>query len=81
MAEECKQKTEKAAEEMEKLNLGKLENVAGGAEDPLRWEEDEKGHDNWCVAAWHCYTAMLHTESESRWVSCWSDYNCKIFNK
>lgn len=81
LAEEYKLKTEKAAQEMEKLDAEALDNVSGGDQDSSLWEEDENGHDNWCVATWHCYTAMIHTDSDSEWVSCWSNYKCKIFNK
>ena len=38
--------------------------------------EDGYGHDNSCVAAWHCYAAMLHTDSNSSSTKCWSDYVC-----
>ncbi len=40
--------------------------------------EDEYGHDDWCVAAWHCFTVALHTESKEDSISCWSNYACGI---
>lgn len=37
---------------------------------------DENDHNDICVVGWHCYTAALHTDSNSRDVACWSDFNC-----
>ena len=42
--------------------------------------EDEYGHNNWCATVWHCYMASMHTETESKNVSCWSDYLCAFIN-
>ena len=38
--------------------------------------EDEKGHENWCLTAWHCFTATLHTEAKERFAACWKDWDC-----
>ncbi len=43
--------------------------------------EDEKGHDNWCLTAWHCLAATLHTQSDNKDETCWKDYKCIIINK
>ena len=68
-----------------------LEAVAGGLVDPTLQEarnhdsdnvEDEFGHDGSCLVSWHCLTAMLHTSTASKEVSCWSDYHCVwLYNK
>ncbi|MBO6041428.1 MAG: hypothetical protein J6P58_09455 [Oscillospiraceae bacterium] len=42
--------------------------------------EDEYGHNSFCWTAWHCFAAMLHTESEDDSVYCWSNYIC-AFNE
>ena len=46
-----------------------LEAIAGGG-------YDEYGNDDLCIASWHCYTALRHTEAEDKDVACWSDYLC-----
>lgn len=38
--------------------------------------QDEFGHNQWCVTAWHCSAVTLHTDTESQNVSCWSNYKC-----
>ncbi|MBR3316494.1 MAG: hypothetical protein IKG21_01550 [Atopobiaceae bacterium] len=43
--------------------------------------EDENDHNGWCVTAWHCGTAMLHTESASKNQFCWKNYHCTFINK
>ena len=68
---------EKARAEDEKLDMDALEAVSGG-DSPA---EDEKGHDGWCVTAWHCFAATLHTDAESPNVSCWKDFLCMFVNK
>ena len=78
LAAEKRQQTEAAVDTMQQLDLDELENVVGGDNNP---DYDEYGHDTWCVAAWHCYTAMLHTDSDDNQVSCWSKFSCKIFNR
>ena len=44
-------------------------------------DQDEKGHNSWCVTAWHCDMATLHTETDSKEVSCWSNYTCKLISQ
>lgn len=34
------------------------------------------GHDAWCVAAWYCFTAMVHGDGAAGWGSCWSEWGC-----
>lgn len=60
----------------EEVDLDELESSAGG-----KGEKDEYGHDIGCIAVWHCYTAMLHTETESKEVLCWKHYACFAINK
>lgn len=61
----------------EELSDDELDNISGGTPE----HEDEHGHSVWCVAAWHCTMAMLHTEAESHDVACWADYTCYFINK
>ena len=61
---------ERSNADLEKLDDEEL-NAAGGS-----WSEDEKGHDSACLAAWHCYAATLHSDTESKSVSCWKNYLC-----
>ncbi len=42
---------------------------------------DEYNHNANCVTAWHCYTATLHTGTNSEKVSCWKNYKCFVINK
>ena len=42
--------------------------------------DDEYGHDWLCLAVWHCFTAMLHTEGETEVEACWADYHCGFVN-
>lgn len=68
---------EQARAAAEELDLDALESVSGGDYMPT----DEKGHDGWCVAAWHCFGVTLHTDAKSPDVSCWSDFLCIWINK
>ena len=43
--------------------------------------EDNDGHDWLCLAVWHCFTAVLHTEGGTDYEACWSDYKCGFVNK
>ena len=43
--------------------------------------KDEYGHYGICLAVWHCATAFLHTETDSKKVMCWSDYLCVAIDK
>ena len=56
------------AAEAEILDPEEMAAVSGG-------HEDEYGHDSWCVAAWHCLLAFLHTEAETP-TACFFDYTC-----
>ncbi len=60
---------ERSAADLEKLDDEELK-AAGG------WSTDEKGHDDECLTAWHCYAATLHSDTESKVVSCWKNYLC-----
>jgi len=43
---------------------------------------DGDGHNEWCYASWHCYTAFLHTNSsDDKEAACWSNYTCFVVNK
>ncbi len=61
--------------EKEEISADELELVAGGG------FEDDKGHNKWCFTAWHCFTATLHTSTETTTVTCWKDYSCFLVNK
>lgn len=40
---------------------------------------DSDGHNSWCVAFWHCYTAVVHTDTtDNTHDACWSNYLCSI---
>ena len=82
--------------ENEEVSTDELESVAGGVDNDnwclknyecyavyecSRGEGDEYGHHNWCVTAWHCNSATLHTKTESDTVSCWKNYCCFLINK
>ena len=41
--------------------------------------DDESGHNSWCLAAWHCYTGMIHTEGGGNSVACYSDFQCLMY--
>ena len=85
---------EQAKAEAEKLDPAALEAVAGGKEHPYGCTKDyactgiihavtsdEYDHDGFCVTAWHCYMATLHTESKEQDISCWKDWSCWFVNK
>ena len=42
--------------------------------------EDESGHDGFCAMTWHCLGAFLHTDTDSKNVTCWKDYLCVFVN-
>ena len=65
---------ERSAAEIQELDLDELENVAGGV------STDEDGNDTFCITAWHCFTAALHTEAKSKDAACWSDYKCIVWS-
>ena len=60
----------------EQLSDNDLDLVSGGY-----WftGKDSEGHDNDCLAAWHCYAALRHTEGGDT-TACWSDYHCLYVN-
>ena len=79
--------------ENEKLDSEEMEMVSGGAVDPKydEWcwkdfgcainyhvpNEDEDGHHYVCLTAYHCFTALLHTDNtDDKKVACWSNYRC-----
>ena len=76
---------------IQELDDAELGNAAGGRADgggdgcttkilkTVR-EEDEKGHNGFCLVTWHCLTAFLHTETDSKKVSCLKDYLCDWIN-
>jgi hypothetical protein len=69
---------ERAMAEAQELDEGELEKVGGGRTSSD--DEDEYGHDVWCWVGWHCYTVTLHTQTESKRASCWSNYDCILVN-
>ncbi len=68
---------EKLDAEREEVSADELELVAGGGGE----DEDDKGHDNWCVTLWHCFTVTAHTSTETKMVACWKDYSCTFAYK
>ena len=44
-------------------------------------DEDEYGHSHWCVTAWHCLAATLHTESKNCENQCWSHFLCAFVHE
>lgn len=61
----------------EELDLDELNTVTGGVQsDRGEWSDDDKGHDGWCITAWHCNTVTLHTETETKQIKCFSNYMC-----
>lgn len=56
-----------------------LEVVAGGADFCYEGNvasKDENGNDTICFASYHCFTALLHPDDNSKRGACWSDYKC-----
>jgi hypothetical protein len=81
------EEVERAMAEAQELDDEELEKIGGGDAtcDKAYWcgelfipGEDEKGHDNWCVAAWHCFDVFLHTEATKHDEACFADYICAI---
>ena len=64
----------------EEMDPEEMKLVSGAEEDCWRlWEtgyEDEYGHGDWCVTAWHCEMVTLHTSMKSKYVACWSNFRC-----
>ena len=83
---------ERATADLEKLDDDELD-AAGGmnpADESYREQaerrakingRDEYGNYTYCGGAWHCYAAMMHTETVVRNVRCWTDYRCAMINK
>ena len=77
--------------EREELSPDELEKAAGGdvcwADYECMYEyqgskQDDKGHNGECIAVWHCFTALLHTdpgENKDK-TACWKDYACAFIN-
>ena len=76
------EEVERSFAEAQKFSEEELESVTGGIVDPDFGDDDteevvdEYGHDGFCIAAWHCLTALRHTQTEEEGVCCWSDYSC-----
>lgn len=39
-------------------------------------DNDRDGREAWCVAYWHCYTALMHTEGGTTDEKCLKNYAC-----
>ena len=66
---------EKGFAEAQPLSQDDLEAVAGGS----YFTEYEVGE--FCIAVWHCYTALIHTEThDENDVACWSNNLCLAVN-
>lgn len=77
---------ERLSAENEAVSPDELEQVTGGGRKVPTGgsgSEDSDGHDEFCLATWHCYTAMIHTKANqgNEQVRCWKDYNCIMVNK
>ena len=81
------EEVERAMAEAQELDEEELEKIGAGDAmcDKAYWcgelfipGEDEKGHDNWCVAAWHCFDLFLHTEATKHDEACFADYICAV---
>lgn len=59
---------ERAKADSEELSDDELDNASGG----VNLREDDKGHTNWCITAWHCLATTLHTETTTHEEACWS---------
>lgn len=71
---------ERMEAENEELDLDELEQVSGGESYcSFFWHtamEDEYGHNAWCLTLWHCDMVSMHTETESKNVHCWENFQC-----
>lgn len=79
---------ERLSAEDEAVSPDELDQVAGGvvylpSKGGDNGKEDSDGHATFCMAVWHCYTAMIHTKANqgNELVRCWKDYNCIMVNK
>ena len=84
---------EQAWAESQQLDPEALADVAGGVEHKYGCTSDyactgiindiisdEYNHDGFCITAWHCYMATLHTGSKEKDISCWEDWVCWFVN-
>jgi hypothetical protein len=73
------EEVERAMAEGQELDTEELKRVAGGKPTCdsffVRYEDNE-GHDAWCMTAWHCFVATLHTEGGTEREACLSNYFC-----
>jgi hypothetical protein len=78
---------ERAAADLEKLDDDELETAGGKFSGPVEQyrrpeiKDDEKGHAQFCAMTWHCFTAFMHTETQSKNVACWENYSCYFVSK
>ena len=73
------EEVERAMAEGQELDTEELKKVAGGkptCDSFFITVEDNDGHDGWCLTAWHCFVATLHTEGGTANEACFSDYAC-----
>lgn len=68
---------ERTAADLEKLDDDELD-AAGGIDGVGK---DEKGRDLFCVANYHCYTVLKHSETTATFVACWKDNRCVLIKK
>ena len=70
---------ERSLAEQEELDSAELEKIAAG----VGKDHDVDGHDLWCLTAWHCFTATLHTTPSDggKEEPCWKSYTCFFVNK
>ena len=70
---------ERATAAVQELDTDEMIAVAGGVfgNDGA----DEKGHEIWCLSAWHCYATTMHTKTQDKRVACWKDFICMKFSK
>lgn len=77
---------ERLSAENEAVSPDELEQATGGGGKKVHTggsgSEDSDGHDEFCLATWHCYTAMIHTKANqgNEQVRCWADYLCVLVN-
>ena len=70
---------ERTLAEQAELSPDELEQIGAG----VGHEEDQDGHDLWCLTAWHCYVATIHTTPPDggHETPCWKTYMCMFVNK
>ena len=83
---------EQAKAAAQDLDAEALQQVSGGTSDMCLKDyqciylykhdsDDKDGHTALCLAVWHCFTAAIHTEGETKDEACWSDYRCVYINE